>query len=117
MKFLIDVQLPKKLSGFLNEKGLESIHTLDLPSRNYTTDSEIIELSISQQYIVVTKDADFWDIYKQKAEPYKLIYLTVGNYSTQDLIHLFASNISVILEALKTSDVIEINRNNIISLI
>ncbi len=117
MKFLIDAQLPKKLSGFLNEKGLESIHTLDLPSRNYTTDSEIIELSISQQYIVVTKDADFWDIYKQKAEPYKLIYLTVGNYSTQDLINLFASNISVILEALKTSDVIEINRNNIISLI
>ena len=96
MKFLIDAQLPKKLSGFLNEKGLESIHTLDLPSRNYTPDSEIIELSISQQYIVVTKDADFWDIYKQKAEPYKLIYLTVGNYSTQDLIHLFASNLSAI---------------------
>ncbi len=44
MKFLIDAQLPKKLSGFLNEKGLESIHTLDMPSRNYTTDSEIIEL-------------------------------------------------------------------------
>ncbi len=66
---------------------------------------------------MVTKDADFWDIYKQKAEPYKLIYLTVGNYSTQDLIQLFASNLSAILEALKTSDVIEINRNNIISLI
>ena len=117
MKFLIDAQLPKKLSRFLNEKGIESIHTLDLPSRNSTSDSEIIALSQSEQYIVITKDTDFWDIYKQKAEPYKLIYLTVGNCSTQDLIQLFDSNLSIILEALKTSDVIEINRKNIISLI
>lgn len=116
MKFLIDAQLPKKLSRFLCEKGLESIHTLDLPSRNCTSDSEIIALSISKKYIVITKDVDFWDIYKQKAEPYKLIYLTVGNYSTQDLIQLFDSNLSAILEAIKTSDVIEINRKNIISL-
>lgn len=117
MKFLIDAQLPKKLSGFLNEKGLESIHTLDLPNQNATSDSEIIELSISEKYIVVTKDADFWDIYKQKAEPYKLIYLTVGNYTTQELIQLFESNLPSILETLMTSDVIEINRKNIISLI
>ena len=82
MKFLIDAQQPKKLSRFLNEKGLETIHTLDLPNRNSTTDSTIIELSIREKYIVITKDADFWDIYKQKAEPYKLIYLTVGNFST-----------------------------------
>lgn len=117
MKFLIDAQLPKKLSNFLNEKGLESIHTLDLPNRNNTSDSEIIKLSIGEKYIVVTKDADFWDIYKQKAEPYKLIYLTVGNFSTQDLIQLFDINLSSILEALKACDVIEITPKNIISLI
>ena len=116
MKFLIDAQLPKKLSIFLNEKGLKSIHTLDLPKRNFTSDSEIIELSIIEKYIVVTKDADFWDIYKQKSEPYKLIYLTVGNFSTQDLIKLFDSNLTTILETLKVSDVIEITRENIISL-
>jgi predicted nuclease of predicted toxin-antitoxin system len=117
MKFLIDAQLPKKLSSFLNEHGLESIHTLDLPNKNFTSDSEIIELSIREKYIVVTKDVDFWDIYKQKAEPYKLIYLTVGNFSTQELLQLFANNINAILEALKTSYVLEINRKNIISLI
>jgi predicted nuclease of predicted toxin-antitoxin system len=117
MKFLIDAQLPKKLSQFLTEKGLDSIHTLDLPSRNYTSDSEIIELSKREKYIVVTKDADFWDIYKQKAEPYKLIYLKVGNFSTQDLLQLFDRNLSAILETLETSHVVEITRNNIISLI
>jgi predicted nuclease of predicted toxin-antitoxin system len=117
MKFLIDAQLPKKLSSYLNEHVLESIHTLDLPSKNYTSDTEIIDLSIRERYFVVTKDAVFWDIYKQKAEPYKLIYLTVGNYSTLDLIQLFDNNLNTILEALNTSYVLEINRKNIISLI
>ena len=46
MRFLVDAQLPKKLSRFLNEKGFESIHTLDLPNGNKTTDAEIIELSL-----------------------------------------------------------------------
>jgi predicted nuclease of predicted toxin-antitoxin system len=72
---------------------------LDLPGRNSTTDSEIIALSISEIYIVVTKDVDFWVIYKQKAEPYKLIYLTVGIFSAQELIQLFDSNLSAIMEA------------------
>ncbi|HMP31691.1 MAG TPA: DUF5615 family PIN-like protein, partial [Saprospiraceae bacterium] len=102
---MIDAQLPRKLSKFLNEKGLESIHTMDLPSQNFTSDSEIIELSISKKYVVVSKDADFWDIYKQKAEPYKLIYLTVGNFSTQDLLNLFDKNLTAILDILNTSHV------------
>lgn len=109
--------MPKKLRNFFIEKGLESIHTMDLPNRNATPDSEIIEFSVREKYIVVTKDTDFWDIYKQKAEPYKLVYLTVGNFSTQDLIQLFENNLSSILEALLVSDVIEITPKNIISLI
>jgi predicted nuclease of predicted toxin-antitoxin system len=117
MNFLIDAQLPKKLAKFLNEKGYNAIHTLDLPSGNTTTDSDIIALSISQNYIVITKDADFWDIYKQKAEPYKLIYLTVGNLSTHKLITLFEMNLNIIIENISVYHVIEINRNKIISII
>ena len=30
MKFIVDAQLPISLSDFLNEKSLDSIHTLDL---------------------------------------------------------------------------------------
>jgi predicted nuclease of predicted toxin-antitoxin system len=117
MRFIIDAQLPKKLSIFLNERGYNSIHTLELPNGNHTSDTEIIELSISQNYIVITKDADFWDIYKQKAEPYKLIYLTVGNLSTKDLISLFETNLNTLIEKINDCHVIEINRKNIISII
>lgn len=45
MKFLIDAQLPKSLSEFLNRKDFDSIHTLDLPKKNRTSDDEIIQFA------------------------------------------------------------------------
>ena len=39
MRFLIDAQLPKSLADFLSQKGHESIHTLELPDKNRTTDN------------------------------------------------------------------------------
>jgi predicted nuclease of predicted toxin-antitoxin system len=35
------------------------VHTLDLPQQNATPDAMINTISIEQQRIVVTKDADF----------------------------------------------------------
>jgi predicted nuclease of predicted toxin-antitoxin system len=35
------------------------LHTLDLPDTNRTSDARINELSVAEQHIVVTKDADF----------------------------------------------------------
>lgn len=59
MKFLIDAQLPRRLAHRLRQEGFEVIHTLDLPLRNRTPDSVINELSVRDQYIVVTKDEIF----------------------------------------------------------
>lgn len=55
MKFIIDAQLPRKLSTFLIEKGFDSIHTLDLPKKNKTSDSEINKISIEQERILISK--------------------------------------------------------------
>ena len=79
MKFIIDAQLPRKLSIFLIEKGFDSIHTLDLPKKNKTTDSEINKISIEQEGILISIDSDFYNSYLQKVEPFKLIFLTTGN--------------------------------------
>ncbi len=38
MKFIVDAQLPKSLSDLLNSRGFDSIHTLDLPNKNSTSD-------------------------------------------------------------------------------
>ena len=58
MKFLVDAHLPKKLSELLKYKGFDSIHTLDLPNKNYTKDSEINQISIEEQRVLISKDAD-----------------------------------------------------------
>ena len=46
MKFLIDAQLPRRLTGLLRAAGYEAVHTLDLPQGDRTSDAEINELSI-----------------------------------------------------------------------
>ncbi|MEY3421710.1 MAG: hypothetical protein RIR48_2006 [Bacteroidota bacterium] len=117
MKFLIDAQLPKALAIFLNNQGYQSIHTLDLPSKNKTSDSEIIELSLRENLIVISKDSDFYNSFLQKGEPYKLIYLKVGNMSTTEISSLFANNLSVIINQITANFVIEISKKNIITII
>ena len=41
MKFLIDAQLPRRLAHQLEVAGFETIHTLDLPQGNRTTDRSL----------------------------------------------------------------------------
>jgi predicted nuclease of predicted toxin-antitoxin system len=79
MKFLLDAQLPKKLSEFLKWKGYDSIHTLDMPNKNKTTDNEINDISIKEKRVVISKDLDFIESLLISDKPYKLIYIAVGN--------------------------------------
>lgn len=59
MRFLIDAQLPRRLSHEIARQGFDTLHTLDLPDKNHTPDFEIIQLAAKQDRIVVTKDSDF----------------------------------------------------------
>ncbi len=117
MKFLIDAQLPKKLSNYLSEKGYDSIHSLDLPNQNKTSDTDINLYSIENKRIVISKDSDFYNSYLQNVEPYKLIYLTLGNISTKDLIELFEKNHTRIFEEIQLNSVVMINRTSIITIL
>ena len=41
MRFLVDAQLPRRLAYWLNERGHDVRHTLDLPAGNRTSDAVI----------------------------------------------------------------------------
>lgn len=58
MKFIVDAQF-KALSDFIKSKGIDSIHTLELPDKNRTQDGYITRLATEGQLIVISKDADF----------------------------------------------------------
>ena len=59
MKFLVDAHLPMRLVYWLRTRGHDVIHTRELPRKNETDDIDIIQLSVEQDRIVVSKDEDF----------------------------------------------------------
>ena len=116
MKFLIDAQLPKSLAIFMREQGFDTVHTLELPNRNATKDSDIHLLSMSEERIVISKDADFYDSFTVSQKPYKLVYLTTGNLGNKELLTLFAKNLSHLTAVLQRSSVVEMNQHFLITL-
>lgn len=114
MKFIVDAQLPKSLSDFLNEKGHNSIHTLDFPDKNKTKDSFIIQKAMVENRVVMTKDNDFLDSYILKSQPRKLVMVKTGNVPNHILINIIANNLNELISALMRSNLVEINREEII---
>lgn len=107
MRFLIDAQLPRRLVAKLGQAGFEAIHTLDLPKGNRTSDREITELSIKDQYIVVTKDSDFVETFLLLGVPWKLLLVSTGNIDNLSLEALFSTAIPRMVKAFDVFDFIE----------
>lgn len=59
MKFMVDAQLPRRLSNWFLDQGFDARHTLDLPEGNRTQDAEVVRIADEEGRIVVTKDDDF----------------------------------------------------------
>ncbi|MCL2247402.1 MAG: DUF5615 family PIN-like protein [Lentimicrobiaceae bacterium] len=87
MKFLVDAQLPYGIALFLRDKGFDALHTNDLPDKEYTTDSQIRSIAVSENRIVITKDYDFVDSFILKNES-----CTFGHYwnSTLSTFQIFS---------------------------
>jgi len=64
--------------------------------------------------VVITKDIDFLNSFYINGKPYKLILVTTGNIRNRELLTLFDNLIENIIEKLSTSNIIEINKNQII---
>ena len=111
MKFLLDAQLPPSLKQLFTDKGYDCIHTLDLESGNDTTDKIINQISVADQRIVITKDSDFFDNFIIKKEPYKLIFVKLGNTSKKELIQFFDDRFAEIIEQIKVEDMILLSKD------
>ena len=115
MKLLVDAQLPRRFVHLLNDAGHDAIHTLDLPLKNKTKDSEINQISIQEQRIVITKDADFVNSFLIHRRPWKLLLISTGNIRNSELERLFRANLNK-LDSLFDSeaDFIELTRKTLI---
>lgn len=115
MKFLVDAQLPRHLAATLNWHGQDALHTLDLPEGNHTPDWRINQISLEEQRVVMTKDADFVNSFLLTGIPYKLLLVSTGNISNRDIQDIFTRNLTAILVALEKSDYVEITQTILVS--
>ena len=105
--------MPKSLSDLLKYRGFDSIHTLDLPNKNSTSDKEITEIAINEKRIVITKDNDFLESFLLNSQPEKLIVVRTGNIPNPILLKIFDNNLELIKSMISRSNLIEITRNEI----
>lgn len=114
MRFLIDAQLPSRLARWIEARGHEALHTMDLPEGNRTDDAAINERSVRDHSVLVTKDVDFVDTFLLRRQPYKLLLVTTGNISNHELERLFEDNLGRIVLAFQRVDFVEIDRVSLI---
>jgi predicted nuclease of predicted toxin-antitoxin system len=113
MKFVVDAQLPRRLARELAASGHDAVHTLDLPAANRTQDGEIVALAIRENRIVVTKDNDFVTSFLLHGVPPKLLLISTGNISNDQLSKLLVSNLSTLETAFNKHGFVELSASAI----
>ena len=114
MKFIIDAQLPKKLTSLFEKAGYDTLHTFDLPNQNFTKDCQINQISIEEKRVVVSKDLDFIESLLISNKPYKLLAVSTGNITNKKLFELFEKNLQQIVLLLKENRLVELTNRDII---
>jgi predicted nuclease of predicted toxin-antitoxin system len=94
--------------------GCDSIHTLDLPDGNRTTDTQINDVADREQRVVVTKDADFVDSHLLLGRPAKLLLVSTGNISDRQLESLVVPLIPDIVREFSTNSFLEVGPTGIV---
>lgn len=110
MKFFIDAQLPRRMTGWLNTAGCDAVHTLDLAAGNRSTDEQLLEFAEREQRIVVTKDADFVNSHLLSARPAKLLLVSTGNINNRELEQLVTPLIPILVTEFQTHVFLELGR-------
>ncbi len=114
VKFIIDAQLPFRLSKLLKERGHDVIHTDNLPDKEKTTDKEIRKIARQEDRIVITKDTDFLNSFYLNKNPKRLLIVTTGNINNKNLFNILSNNLNRIEELFNECDLVELNNTEII---
>ena len=95
MKLLFDENLSPKLVRLLSDLFPGSIHVHDC-GLGASDDGEIWRFAVAEDFMIVSKDLDFYDRSMVYGSPPKLIWLRTGNRSTADIERLLRDHATVI---------------------
>ena len=99
MKLLLDENLSRRLVPFLQHDypGSSQVVLLGLES---ATDSDIWQAAKEQDFVIVTRDADFEELSLVWGQPPKVIWLKTKNQSRAATLKILLDNRAAIEEAL-----------------
>ena len=95
MKLLFDENLSRHLVTRLASAFPESAHVTGV-GLQHATDREVWEYARDHDFVIVSKDSDFNDLGFIHGPPPKVIWLRVGNASTEQIEELLAAATDVI---------------------
>ena len=88
MKFLVDNQLPAALARFIEAKGCQAVHVLDIGLAE-ASDVEIFQRAELDGYILVSKDEDFLHLVLKPGTSAGLFWVRIGNCRKHHMLEVF----------------------------
>ena len=103
MKLLLDENLSRRVVPFIQENypGSTQIALIGLEQAN---DKTIRQYAIDNDFIITTKDADFYEMSMLYGQPPKIIWLKIGNQSKALTIKALQDNLKTIEQILLIDD-------------
>lgn len=114
MNFLIDANLPRRITRIFQERGHNAVHTLELPEGNATADSALLDYSEKNNCVITTKDSDFSTSFWLQDRPQKLLLISTGNIRNVELEALLVANFDQLISALMDNRYVELTREHVI---
>jgi predicted nuclease of predicted toxin-antitoxin system len=97
VKLLLDENLSDRIINRIIDLYPNSEHVKTLSLTN-TDDSVIWEYAKANDFVIVSKDADFHQRSLLYGHPPKFVYLRIGNSSTSKIIQILRENFDIIVK-------------------
>jgi len=91
MKLLLDENLSRRIVPFIQEAFPDSTQITLLNMEN-SPDKEIWQFAHDNNYVIVTKDSDFYEMSLLYGQPPKIIWLKIGNQTKAATIRVLTEN-------------------------
>jgi predicted nuclease of predicted toxin-antitoxin system len=114
VKFVVDAQSPRRLAIWLQQRGHDMIHTLDLKQQNRTPDPFLLALANKDDRTLITKDTDFEVACELGQGPPKLLLITTSNIHNNELLELFVRHQDALLGLLSQHTFIELSQSQLV---
>ncbi len=99
MKLLLDENLSRRIVPFIQDSYPNSTQVV-LVGLEHADDKTIRQFAIDNDFVIATKDADFYDMTVLYGQPPKIVWLKMGNQSKAATIKTLKDNQPVIEHAL-----------------